>query len=118
MDLSTPYARHALGDLDEDCYEQRREERPEDARIRPPERNPRHPVEAREQRDVRVVVQREDEHLQCGKEQLALRHVHAEMGLRGKIGEPEHDECEVGPALAAQGDKSEECEDARTDPNG
>jgi hypothetical protein len=38
--------------------------------------------------------------------------------LRGKIEEPEHHECEVGPALAAQGNKSEESEDARTNANG
>jgi hypothetical protein len=63
-------------------------------------------------------VQREDEHLHRGKQQLAFRDVHAEVGLHGKIEEPEHDECEVGPALAAQGDKSEESEDARTDANG
>ena len=110
--------RHALGDLDEGSHEQRREERPDAARARPPELYPRHPVEAGEQRDVRVVVQREDEHLNRGKELLALRGVHAEVGLRGKIEEPEHDEYEVGPALAAQGDKSEESEDARTDANG
>jgi hypothetical protein len=114
--LSPP--RHALGDLDEGSNEQRREERPDAARVRPPELYPRHPVEAREQRDVRVVVQRENEHVHRGKELLALRGVHAEVGLRGKIEEPEHHECEVGPALAAQGDKSEESEDARTDANG
>jgi len=39
------------------------------------------------------------------------------VGLLGKIEEPEHHECEVGPALAAQGDKSEESEDAYTDAN-
>jgi len=118
MDLSTPYARHALGDLDEDSHEQRREERPDDARVSPPELYPRHPVEAGEQRDVRVVVQRDDEHLYCGKELFAFRDVHVEVGLRGKIEEPEHHECEVGPAFAAQGNKSEENEDARTDANG
>jgi hypothetical protein len=116
--MSPPRHRHALGDLDEGSHEQRREERPDAARVRPPELYPRHPVEAGEQRDVRVVVQREDEHVHRGKELLALRGVHAEVGLRGKIEEPEHDECEVGPALAAQGDKSEESEDARTDANG
>src|SRR6267378_2119946 len=109
---------HALGDLEEGSHQQRREERPDAARVRPPELYPRHPVEAGEQRDVRVVVQREDEHVHRGKEQLALRGVHAEVGLRGKIEEPEHHEYEVGPALAAQGDKSEENEDARTDANG
>jgi hypothetical protein len=118
MYLSTSSARHALGDLDEGCHEQRREKRPDGARVKPPELYPRQPVEAGEQRDVRVVVQREDEHLYRGKELLALRDVHAEMGLRGKIEEPEHHECEVGPALAAQGNKSEESEDARTDANG
>jgi len=110
--------RHALGDLDEGSHEQRCEERPDGARVRPPELYPRHPVEAGEQRDVRVVVQREDEHVHRGKEVLALRDVHAEVGLRGKIEEPEHHECEVGPAPAAQGDKGEESEDARTDSNG
>ncbi len=49
---------------------------------------------------------------------LAVRGVHAEMGLRGKIEEPEQHEREVGPALAAQGDKGEEGEDARTDVKG
>jgi hypothetical protein len=63
-------------------------------------------------------VQREDEHVHGGKEQLALRDVHAEVGLRRKIEEPEHHECHVGPALTAQGDKSEESEDACTDANG
>src|SRR2546426_9261789 len=116
--MSPPRHRHALGDLDERSHEQRREERPDAARARPPELYPRNPVEAGEQRDVRVVVQREDEHLYRGKELLALRDVHAEVGLRGKIEEPEHHECKVGPALAAQGDKSEESEDARTDANG
>jgi len=56
--------------------------------------------------------------VQRGKELLALRGVHAEVGLLGKIEEPEHHECKVSPALAAQGDKSEESEDARTDANG
>jgi len=116
--MSPPRHRHALGDLDEGCHEQCREERPDGAPVRPPELYPRHPVEAGEQRDVCVVVQREDEHLYRRKDLLALRDVHAEVGLRGKIEEPEHHECEVGPALAAQGDKSEESEDARTDANG
>jgi len=118
MYLSTPSARHAFGDLDEGCHEQRREERPDDPRVRPLELYPRHPVDAGEQRDVRVVLQREDEHLDRGKELLALRDVHMEVGLRGKVEEPEDHECGVGPALAAQGDKSEEREDARTDANG
>src|SRR3989441_5390919 len=116
--MSPPRHGHALGDLDEGSHEQRREERPDAARVRPPELYPRHPVEAGEQRDVRVVVQREDEHVHRGKELLALRGVHAEVGLRGEIEEPEHHECEVGPALAAQGDKGEESEDARTHANG
>jgi len=116
--MSPPRQRHALGDLDEGSHEQRREQRPDAARVSPPELYPRHPVEAGEERDVRVVVQREDEHLHRGKELLAFRCVHAEVGLRGKIEEPEHDEYEVGPALAAQGDKSEESEDAGTDANG
>jgi hypothetical protein len=118
MHLSTPSARHALGDLDEGCHEQRREERPDHARVSPLELYPRHPVEAGEQRDIGVVVQREDEHLNRGKELLALRNVHMEVGLRGKVEEPEHHECGVGPALAAQGEKSEESEDTRTDANG
>jgi len=118
MDLSTPSARHAFGDLDEGGHEQRREERPDDARVSPLELDPRQPVEAGEQCDVRVVVQREHEHLHRGKKLLALRDVHMEVGLRGKIEEPEHDECGVGPALAAQGEKREESEDARTDANG
>ncbi len=116
--LSTPSASHAFGELDEGCHEQRRDERPDAARVRPPELYPRHPVEAGEQRDVRVVVQREDEHVHRGKELLTLRGMHAEVGLRGKIEEPEYHECEVGPARAAQDDKSEESEDARTDANG
>src|SRR5206468_7401351 len=116
--MSPPRHRHALSDLDEGSYEQRREERPDGARVKPPELYPRHPVEAGEQRDVRVVVQREDEHLDRGKELLALRDVHMEVGLRGKVEEPEDHECGVSPALAAQGDKSEEREDARTDANG
>jgi len=33
MYLSTPSARHALGDLDEGCHEQRRDERPDAARV-------------------------------------------------------------------------------------
>jgi len=118
MYLSTPSARHALGDLDEGCHEQRRDERPDAARVRPLELYPRHPVEAREQRDVRVVVQQGDEQVQRGKELLALRDVHVEVGLRGKVEEPEHHECGVGPALAAQGDKGEKNEDACTDANG
>ena len=109
---------HALGDLDKGSHEQRREERPDAARVRRPELCPRHPVEAGEQRDVRVVVQQGDEQVQRGKELLALRGVHAEVSLRGKIEEPEQHECQVGPALAAQGDKGEEGEDARTDANG
>ena len=104
MYLSTPSARHAFGELDEGCNEQRRDECPDAARVRPSELYPRQPVEAGEQRDVRVVVQQGDEQLQRGKELLALRDVHAEVGLRGKIEEPEQHECEVGPALAAQGD--------------
>jgi hypothetical protein len=116
--VSSPSPRHAFGDLDEGSHEQRREERPDAARVRILELYPRHPVEAGKQRDVRVVVQRENQHLHRGKEMLALRGVHAEVGLLGKIKEPEHDEREVGPALAAQGDKSEESEDARTDANG
>jgi hypothetical protein len=63
-------------------------------------------------------VQQGHEHLHGGEEQLALRDVDAEVGLRGKIEEPEHDESEVGPALAAQGEESEEREDARADANG
>jgi len=118
MYLSTPSARHAFGELDEGCHEQRREERPDAARVRPPELYPRHPVEAGEQRDVRVVLQREDQHVHRGKELLALRGVHVEVGLRGKVEEPEHHKSGVGPALAAQGDKSEESEDAHTDANG
>jgi hypothetical protein len=117
MCLSTPSARHAFGDFDEGSHQQRREERPDAARVRPVELYPRHPEEAGEQRDVRVVVQRQDEHLDRGKELLALRGVHMEVGLRGKVEEPEHHECGVGPALAAQGDQSEENEDARTDAN-
>jgi len=116
--MSPPRHRHALGDLDEGSHEQRREERPDAAHVRPPELHPRHPVEAGEQRDVRVVVEREDEHVHRGKELLALRGVHVEVGLRGKVEEPEHHECKVGPALAAQGDKGEEGEDARTHTNG
>ncbi len=115
--MSPPRHGHALGDLDKDSHQQRREERPERARVRPAELYPRHPVEAGEQRDVRVVVQRENEHLHRRKQLLALRDVHVEVGLRGKIEEPEHYECGVGPALAAQGEKGEECEDARTDAN-
>jgi len=49
---------------------------------------------------------------------LAFRGVHAEVGLRRKIEEPDQHECEVGPALAAQGDKGEEGEDARTEVKG
>jgi len=116
--MSPPRHGHALGDLDEGSHEQRGEERPDGARVRPPELHPRHPVEAGEQRDVRVVVQREDEHLHRGKELLALRDMHVEVGLRGKVEEPEHHECGIGPALAAQGEKNEESEDARTDANG
>jgi len=118
MYLSTPTARHAFGELDEGCDEQRREERPDAARIRPSELDPRHPIEAGEQRDVRVVLQQGDEQAQRGKELLALRGVHVEVGLRGKVEKPEHHECGVGPALAAQGEKGEEGEDARTDANG
>jgi len=118
MYLPTPTARHALGELDERCHEQRRDECPDAARVRPSELYPRQPVEAGEQRDVRVVVQQGDEQLQRGKDLLAFRGVHAEMGLRGKIEEPEQHEREVGPALAAQGDKGEEGEDARTDVKG
>jgi len=116
--LSTPTARHAFGELEEGCDEQRREERPDAARVRPSELYPRHPVEAGEQCDVRVVLQQGDEQAQRGKELLALRGVQVEVGLRGKVEEPEHHECGVGPALAAQGDKGEKGEDARTDANG
>jgi len=63
-------------------------------------------------------VQQGDEQVQRGKELLALRGVHAEVGLRGKIEEPEQHEGQVGPALAAKGDKGEEGEDAHTDANG
>jgi len=118
MYLSTPSARHALGDLDEGGHEQRREERPDDPCVSPLELHPRQPVEAGEQRDVGVVLQREHEHLNRGKDLLALRDVHMEVGLRGIVEEPEDHECGVGPALAAQGEKSEESEDARTDANG
>jgi hypothetical protein len=41
-----------------------------------------------------------------------------EVGLRGKVEEAEHHKCGIGPALAAQDEKSEESEDARTDANG
>jgi hypothetical protein len=39
------------------------------------------------------------------------------VGLRGKVCKPEQDECEVRPALAAQGEKGEEGKDARTNAN-
>jgi hypothetical protein len=40
------------------------------------------------------------------------------VGLRGKVREPEQHESEVGPALAAESEKREKGEDARTDANG
>jgi hypothetical protein len=40
-----------------------------------------------------------------------------EVGLRGKVEEPEPHKCEIGPALAAESEKREENEDACTDAN-
>jgi len=63
-------------------------------------------------------VQQRDELLNRGKQLLALRGVHMEMGLRGKVEKAEQRECEVGPALAAQGDKGKEYQGTCTDANG
>jgi hypothetical protein len=63
-------------------------------------------------------VQRENDEAHRRDELLALRDVYAEIGLRGKVEETKHHERQIGPALAAQGDKGEEGEDARTDANG
>jgi len=63
-------------------------------------------------------VQRERDHAHRRDQLLALRDVHAEMGLRGKVEQTERHERQIGPALAAQGDKGEEDENARTDANG
>src|SRR5207244_7298570 len=109
--------RHALGDLDEGSHQQRREQSPDEACLGPPELDPRHPVEAGEQGDVCVVLQGEHEHVHRGDELVALRCVDAEVGLRGKGEETEHHERQIGPGLAAQGDKGEEGENARTDAN-
>src|SRR5207244_11155954 len=65
----------------------------------------------------RVVVQREKDKAHRRDELLALRDVHAEMGLRGKVEETEHHEGQIRPALAAQGEEGKEGEDARTDAN-
>jgi hypothetical protein len=118
MCLPAPPSRHALGDLDEGRHEQRREKCPDGARVGVPKLHPRYPVEAGEQRDVCVVAQQRHELLHRGKELLALWNVHVEVGLRGKVREPEQHESEVGPALAAESEKREEGEDARTDANG
>jgi hypothetical protein len=118
MCLPPPAPRHALGDFDQGCREQRREQRPDGARVGVPKLHPRYPVEAGEQRDVRVVVQQRHELLHRRKELRALWNVHMEVCLRGEVREPEQHDSEVRPALAAESEKREEGEDARTDAKG